>query len=146
MKFLLLMLVVLAAGCAGRGALPAGTTQADGRHVAGVLLTLGEWLAWGGGALVSAGLIGWAASFLPYVAVVASGFRTILLEAALLGAAAILVGSSFIWVGNNPWVIAVVTVLVVGFMAVRYRRRLIDSLSEDEPVRANATTVRIKHG
>lgn len=115
--------MLLLAGCASvfdRGSNPPGHHAAQ--HSAGsILLDLGYWFTWAGGAAMGLAALALAASlFVPVLGLV----RTYIAEVGILGFAAVLVGSCFLWLGANPWVLAVCVAMVGAFLVLRYRRAL----------------------
>ncbi len=125
MKWIVLIACLLLVGCEWpfiRGPLPPDC----GRNptVGCTLATLGQYFVWAGGLAVAAGFLACAATFIPAVAALAGTLRSLFMEIALMGVAAILVGSAFLWVGNHPWVIAVVIGALALAAGYRYRRFL----------------------
>lgn len=123
MKYLVLIAIAVLCGCAdSRGSLPPIGSPPHGQHVGDTLNAIGFWI-------VSIGAIGLAASVLAVIASaisflgisLAPQVRTWIIEAAILCFAAILVGSTFMWVGDHPWMVLVACGLVALGLVVRYR-------------------------
>lgn len=114
---------IFAAGCDDARGLPGENTPGHHPTVGATLGHIGSWITYAGSALAAIGSLALAASFFPWTAFLAV-FRSAIIEAIALGFTAILVGASLIWLGNNPWLLAVTIGLVVLFLGVRYRARI----------------------
>lgn len=125
MKYLLLIAAVLLLCSCGefRGSLPGGSTSAGGQHVGDILCSIGVYALWAGSTAVFVAGLGAIASVVPYTALFVAPFRGYLAELGILGVGAILIGSSFVYVGDHPWIIAVTSAVVALAAAVRYRAR-----------------------
>ena len=119
MKYIVLILATLfLAGCGDARSVPPPSSGAG--SVGHLLEDIGSYLVWAGAGAVTAGLLAFAASFFSFLAVVLGGFRAWFLEAAILGLAAIVVGSSFMYLGAHPWLLCIPVVAVVVGLAIRY--------------------------
>lgn len=87
------------------------------------LISVGEWTVVAGCAAVGAGILAVVASFFPPTSFLAY-FRPVIAEVVALGIAAILLGTSFIWLGTHAWLLALVVLLLCAGLAVRYRVRI----------------------
>lgn len=96
----------------------------QGGHAPGVgstLVSIGLWFTWAGSFALGIGIIGRVACLvMPALA----GFAELLSDLAVIGLATLLLGTSFIWLGNNAWLLAVVVVLLLALIGFRYRVRL----------------------
>lgn len=140
MKYIVLVfLAILLSGCDwpfARGVVPPDCPHNP--TVGCTLVSIGQYLIWAGGAAVAAGLLACAASFIPAIAAFCGALRSLFLEIVLLGFVAILVGSAFLWIGNHPWVLAVVIGAVCLAALYRYRRALFALLRIKKEVKSNA--------
>ena len=123
MKLLLPLfaIVLMLAGCGDSArSLPSGGASSGGLHVGPILDAAGAYLTWAGAAAVTLGLLAFAASFFSVLSVILGGFREWFLEAAILGIAAIVVGASFIYLGNHPGLLCIPVAVVAVALAIRY--------------------------
>ena len=113
--------ISMLAGCGSDArSLPSGGASSGGLHVGPILDSAGAYLTWAGAAAVTIGLLAFAASFFSILSVILGGFRDWFLEAAVLGVAAIVVGASFIYLGNHPWLLCIPVAVVAVALAIRY--------------------------
>ncbi len=105
-------------GCGdSRGSNPEG----EGTGVGATLVSIGLWFTWAGSFALGIGFLGVVACFvMPAIA----GFRELLGDIAVIGLAAVLLGSSFIWLGENTWLLAVAIGLLAAFLLYRYWPRV----------------------
>lgn len=97
--------------------------------VGSTLVSVGLYFALAGSIAVGAGLLGaLACVFFGAIAI----FRAYLIELAVLGFGAILLGSSFIWLGNHAWLLAVVVGLLAFLTAYRYRAFVVSFFQNSE--------------
>lgn len=124
MNRILSLLVILATlalvGCGSDARSQTPGTPAGPGSVGHILTDIGAYLTWAGAAAVTLGLLAFAASFFSFLAVVLGGFRSWFLEAAILGVAAIVIGSSFLYLGAHPWLLCIPVVAVAVGLAIRY--------------------------
>ena len=120
---LLALLAVLLSSCGdGRGSNPG---DGDRVEVGETLVSIGLWFTWAGSAAIGLGVLGLVACVVfPAIA----GFREFLGDIAVVGLASLLLGASFIWLGNHPWVLAVAVGLCAAFLLYRYWPRLVRAL------------------
>lgn len=113
-----LVVVLLTVGCGdARGSNPPG----QGHGVGSTLVSIGLWFTWAGGCAIGIGILGAVACLvMPAIA----PFRGILADIAVVGVASLLLGASFIWLGNHAWLLAVVVGLLLAGLGFRYRARL----------------------
>ncbi len=105
-------------GCSGSRE---GNPGDDETGVGETLVSIGLYFTWAGSFVLGIGALGVVACLvMPAIA----GFRELLGDIAVIGLAAVLLGSSFIWLGNNPWVLAVAIGLLVAFLVYRYWPRV----------------------
>ncbi len=105
-------------GCSGSREANPGDDQTG---VGETLVSIGFYFTWAGSIALGIGFLGVVACFvMPAIA----GFRELLGDIAVIGLASVLLGSSFIWLGNNPWVLAVAIGLLVAFLVYRYWPRV----------------------
>jgi Ca2+/Na+ antiporter len=120
---LLVLLAVLLSGCGDdRGANRGGADQTE---VGETLVSIGLLFTWAGSAAIGLGVLGLVAC-LVFPAIAA--FREFLGDIAVVGLASLLLGTSFIWLGNHPWVLAVAVGLLAAFLGYRYWPRLVRAL------------------
>lgn len=117
----LILVCLFIAGCDDARSVPSEHRHGHLPTVGDTIGHVGTWVTIAGSAALAAGILAFAASFFPWTSFLAI-FRTAIIEAIALGFAAILVGSSFLWLGAHPWLIAVVIALVGAGLAWRYRR------------------------
>ena len=113
------ILILLMSGCSDdRGSNPGGSE----RITAGAtLVSIGLWFTWAGSAALGIGILGRVACLvMPAIA----GFGELLGDIAVIGLASLLMGTSFIWLGNHAWLLATVVVLLLAGIGVRYRVRI----------------------
>ena len=99
-----------------------GSNPGDDRITAGeTLVSIGLWFTWAGSFVLGIGLLGRVACLvMPAIA----GFAEFLGDIAVVGLASVLLGSSFIWLGNHTWLLAIVVGLLLVGLGVRYRVRI----------------------
>jgi hypothetical protein len=113
-----LLLAVTLVGCGE----PRGENQGDETGVGETLVSIGLWFTYAGSFAFGIGLLGRVACLvMPAIA----GFAELLGDIAVIGLASLLLGTSFIWLGNNPWVLAVVVGLLAAFLLYRYWPRVV---------------------
>ncbi len=86
------------------------------------LVSIGLYFTWAGSFVLGLGVLGIVACFVMPALVT---FRELLGDIAVIGLAAVLLGSSFIWLGNNPWILAVAIGLLAAFLLYRYWPRVV---------------------
>lgn len=96
--------------------------QPPGKITAGAtLVSIGLWFTWAGSFALGIGILGRVACLvMPAIA----GFAEFLGDIAVIGLASVLLGSSFIWLGNHTWLLAIVIGLLLIGLGVRYRVRI----------------------
>ena len=118
MKTILLVSLILLVGCGSARVCPQPLTHAE---VGTTLISIGLYFTWAGAAAIGLGILGGiACTFFPAIAL----FRGYLAELAAIGIATLLLGCSFIWLGNHAWLMAVVVGLLLSAVCFRYRNRL----------------------
>lgn len=114
------MFIMALTGCGNDRGSNQGESGQTG--VGETLVSIGLWFTWAGSFALGIGFIGRVASFvMPALA----PFREILGDIAVVGLASLLLGSSFVWLGNNPWVLAVAVGLLAAFLLYRYWPRVV---------------------
>lgn len=127
---LLALLVVLLCGCFSqpRGSNPEGS----GTGVGETLVSIGFYFTWAGSLALGLGFLGVVACFVfPAIA----AFREFLGDIAVVGLASVLLGSSFIWLGNHTWLLAVAVGLLLLFLGYRYWPRVVRFLRRQKAVK-----------
>ncbi len=111
---------VVLLGCDdARGSNPEGGPT---HEVGSTLVSVGLYFTYAGSAALGLGFLGVVACFvMPAIA----GFRELLSDIAVIGLASILLGSSFIWLGNHAWLLAVAVGLLCAFLLYRYWPRIV---------------------
>jgi hypothetical protein len=95
---------------------------APGTGVGQTLVSIGLYFTWAGSFALGIGFLGVVACFvMPAIA----GLRELLGDIAVIGLASLLLGSSFIWLGNNAWLLAVSVALLGAFLLYRYWPRVV---------------------
>lgn len=99
-----------------------GSDQSPGQVTAGeTLVSIGLWFTWAGSFALGIGILGRVAAIvMPAIA----GFAEFLGDIAVVGLASVLLGCSFIWLGNHTWLLALVIGLLLIGLGVRYRVRI----------------------
>jgi len=116
-----------------------GSNQEGGGHITAgaTLVSIGLWFTWAGSFALGIGILGSvAATVMPAVA----GFRGLLADIAVIGLSSLLLGTSFIWLGNHAWLLATVVILLFVGIGVRYRTRITRFLGfphKPSPVKAD---------
>ena len=130
MKLILVILGLFLCACTtGRGALPAPHPV----EVGATLLSIGSLFTWAGSSAIGIGLLGVVAcAFFPAIGLL----RVYLEELAALGFASVLLGCSFIWLGNHAWLLAVAIGLLICLIAFRYRRFIVSFFASDPAAEA----------
>ena len=114
-----LLLAVMLTGCFDeRGSNP----EECKTGVGSTLVSIGLYFTWAGSFALGLGVLGMVACFV-FPAIVA--FREFLGDIAVIGLASVLLGSSFIWLGNNPWALAVAIGLLAALLLYRYWPRVV---------------------
>ncbi len=119
MRYFLLFLTLFLVGCHlgvddVRSNHPGGSFGSVG--VGATLGAIGQLFTWAGG--IGMGVCALAAAI---SAIYAKPLVTFCLEGIVACFIALLFGSSFIWLGNNPWLLGICIVLSVALVCVRYR-------------------------
>lgn len=124
------VLLLLLNGCSdARGSNPGENETGVGE----TLVSIGLYFTWAGSAVVGLGLLGLVACFVfPAIA----AFREFLGDIAVIGLASILLGSSFIWLGNHTWLLAVAVGLLCAFLLYRYWPRIVRLVRRNAQVKA----------
>ncbi len=106
-------------GCSDeRGSNPSGGERVT---AGATLVSIGLWFTWAGSIALGLGFLGAVAAFvMPALA----GFRGLLADIAVIGLSSLLLGTSFIWLGNHAWLLATVVILLLASVGVRYRTRI----------------------
>lgn len=85
------------------------------------LASIGYWFTLAGSLALGVGILGRVACLvMPALA----GFAELLGDIAVIGIASLLLGTSFIWLGNHTWLLAIVIGLLLIGIGVRYRVRI----------------------
>lgn len=112
------MFLMALTGCGG----PRGSNPGEETSVGETLVSIGFYFTWAGSIALGIGFLGVVACFvMPAIA----GFRELLSDIAVIGLASVLLGSSFIWLGNNTWLLAVAVGLLCAFLLYRYWPRVV---------------------
>lgn len=123
-RLLIACALPLLAGCWPWGSVRGEGGTGNGHTVGDTLADIGYWFTWGGGLVMGVAALALVASFFPATAVILSVVRPYIAEAIAIGFAAVLVGSSLLWLGAHPWLLGVIIGLVVVGLCWRYRARL----------------------
>lgn len=120
-----------------------GSNQPGCPGTGSTLVAIGQWGTAAGCAAVGAGTLALVASFFPWTAFL-SVFRPLITEVIALGGAAILLGTSCIWLGEHTWILAVVVLLVCAGFGIRYRnriRRFLGLATQSSPTKSSSTQI-----
>lgn len=111
-------IVVALSGCSA----PREENQGgEGTTVGETLVFIGRWFTYAGAAALGIGLLGRVACLVfPTIAFLAEFLGDI----AVVGLASLLLGTSFIWLGNHAWLLAIVVGLLLVLIGLRYRVRI----------------------
>lgn len=124
------ILLMLLTGCGdARGSNPGGNETGVGE----TLVAIGLYFTWAGSFVLGIGALGVVACFV-FPALLP--FREFLGDIAVVGLASVLLGSSFIWLGNNTWLLAVVIGLLLLFLGYRYWPRVVRFFRRKAQVKA----------
>ncbi len=116
----ILALCIVLTGCGwGRG--PAQGVPCPGTGSA--LVSIGQWAQVAGCAVAGACALATVASFFPWTAFL-QVFRPALQEGIAIGIATIILGTAAVWLGTHAWLMAIVVLLVVVGLGIRYRVRI----------------------
>lgn len=99
-----------------------GSNPGEGGVTAGAtLVSIGQWFTYAGSIALGIGILGRVACLvMPAIA----GFGELLGDIAVIGLASTLLGTSFIWLGNHTWLLAIVVGLLLVGLGIRYRARI----------------------
>ena len=124
------ILLMLLTGC---GDARGSNHGEDETSVGETLVSIGLYFTWAGSAVVGLGLLGLVACF---VFPATAAFREFLGDIAVIGLASILLGSSFIWLGNHTWLLAVAVGLLLALLLYRYWPRVVRFFRRKAQVKA----------
>jgi hypothetical protein len=74
--------------------------------VTGLMQSIGEYMTWAGAAATALCLLAYIASMFSLANAILGGFRPMLLAGMILGTVLLILGVSFIYLGEHPWIIA----------------------------------------
>lgn len=114
-----LLAIAFLCSCESRGSLPGESAQTAGFHVGAILNSSGAYLMLAGISAIALGLLAFGASFL--TAFIPQGLRHLFLFIAECGVGALLIGAGLVWLGEHPWIIAIIYGLVGLALLVRGR-------------------------
>lgn len=119
LSFVLVVLLALASCDGARGSLPSGGATPHGFHVGAILNSSGAGFMRVGIATVTIAILAFGASF--FTAFIPERLRSAFLFAAEIGGAMLVIGAGFVWLGEYPYLIAVIYGLVGLALVVRFR-------------------------
>lgn len=117
--------VLLLTACGhDRGSVPPTGSLGSGSQLGGVgsiLQEIGSIFLWAGASVVGAAVVALIASFIPFFSGFLSGLRTLLVDGIVIGISILLLGASFTYLGEHPWILALAIGLIGALLLVRYR-------------------------